>query len=104
MLEQGCALETRSERGDPIIPISGVEAYFRPDRSNKDTRKAWHLCLFAKNLKGWHSLLRITSEAYSSGFYQYPCVDWELLEAHSDGLICSTALYQRLALSPDQAR
>ena len=40
---------------DPLIPISGVEAYFRPNRriaKKFKQRKAWHLCLFAKNLKG----------------------------------------------------
>jgi DNA polymerase-3 subunit alpha len=83
-------------RDNGLIPISGVEAYFRPDRSSRESRKAWHLCLFAKNLRGWHSLLRITSRAYEDnreggGFYQYPCVDWELLEAHREGLIVSTA-------------
>lgn len=79
-----------------ILPISGVEAYFRPIRQGKMTRQAWHLCLFAKNLKGWHNLLRICSIAYapleeSGGFYQYPCVDWDLLERYHEGLICSSA-------------
>lgn len=82
-----------------ILPISGVEAYFRPDRLKakaEGNQTAWHLCLFAKNLKGWHSLLKIVSQAYGEvedggGFYKYPCVDWELLERYSDGLICSTA-------------
>jgi DNA polymerase-3 subunit alpha len=82
--------------GNAIVPIAGVEAYFRPERGSKETRKAWHLCLFAKNLTGWHSLLRITSRAYEDneeggGFYQYPCVDWDLLETHREGLIASTA-------------
>ena len=79
-----------------VLPISGVEAYFRPDRSNKESRKAWHLCLYAKNLRGWHNLLRIVSSAYGEiddggGFYQYPCVDYELLERYSEGLACSSA-------------
>lgn len=100
-------------RDAKIIPISGVEAYFRPDRSvrDKDQRRAWHLCLFAKNLVGWHSLLRITSRAYEDnreggGFYQYPCVDFELLREHKHGLICSTAcisgwLCDRIKLGDD---
>jgi DNA polymerase-3 subunit alpha len=79
-----------------VLPISGVEAYFRPDRSSKDTRQAWHLCLYAKNLRGWHNLLRIVSVAYGEiedggGFYQYPCVDYELLRKYSEGLACSSA-------------
>lgn len=79
-----------------VLPISGVEAYFRPDRTNKESRQAWHLCLYAKNLRGWHNLLRIVSVAYGEiedggGFYQYPCVDYELLRRYSDGLACSSA-------------
>lgn len=81
-----------------IQPISGVEAYFRPDRAkakaDKD-RRQWHLTLFAKNLRGWHNLLRLTSASYAEvedggGFYDKPCVDWELLERHKEGLIVSS--------------
>jgi DNA polymerase-3 subunit alpha len=78
-----------------IIPISGVEAYFRLDRSERDKEKrfAYHMTLFAKNLKGWHSLLRLTSRAYEDnreggGFYQQACVDPDLLRQHSEGVIC----------------
>src|ERR1019366_9351053 len=77
-----------------IQPINGVEGYFRPDRSvrDKDWRfRKWHYVLLAKNLKGWHNLIKITSEAFGSGFYQYPCFDWELLEKYHEGLICSTS-------------
>jgi DNA polymerase-3 subunit alpha len=90
-------IEACKQKG--IIPISGVEAYFRPDRlsaKKEQNRKAWHLVLLAKDLKGWHNLLRIVSIAYADpedkgGFYQYPCVDWELLEKYNEGLICTSA-------------
>jgi DNA polymerase-3 subunit alpha len=82
-----------------ILPISGVEAYFRPNRliaKKFKQREAYHLCLFAKNLKGWHNLLEIVSTAHGEiedggGFYQYPCVDMELLRKHREGLACSSA-------------
>lgn len=82
-----------------IIPISGVEAYFRPDRSvrGKEYQYAfWHMVFWAKNLKGWHTLLNLTSEAYrenteGGGFFQVPAVDWELMEKYNEGLIVSTA-------------
>lgn len=84
---------------EPLIPISGVEAYFRPNRlvaQKFRQRQAFHLCLYAMNLRGWHNLLNIVSIAYADpseggGFYQYPCVDWELLEKYSEGLACSSA-------------
>lgn len=82
-----------------ILPISGVEAYFRPNRliaKQFKQRNAWHLCLFAKTLKGWHNLLKIVSTAYGEisdggGFYQYPSVDFDLLKKHSEGLVCTSA-------------
>ena len=82
-----------------LLPISGVEAYFRPNRliaRKFKQRQAWHLCLFAKNLKGWHNLLHIVSTAFQDpvdggGFYQYPCVDWDLLRRYREGLACTSA-------------
>ena len=82
-----------------IVPITGVEAYYRPNRilaKKFKQREAWHLCLFAKNLKGWHNLLRIVSTAYGEpeeggGFYDKPCVDPELLWRYREGIACSSA-------------
>lgn len=77
-----------------IIPIQGVETYWRPDRTVRQAEwryRRWHLILLATNLVGWHNLIRITSEAFGSGMYQSPCVDWELLERHQEGLICSAS-------------
>jgi DNA polymerase-3 subunit alpha len=77
-----------------IIPIQGVEAYWRPDRHVRGAEwryRRWHMVLLATNLKGWHNLIRITSASYVDGFYQNPCVDWELLEQYQEGLICTTA-------------
>lgn len=77
-----------------IVPINGVEGYFRPNRLVRDKEwrfRKWHYLLLAKNLKGWHNLIKITSEAFGTGFYQTPCFDWELLEKYHEGLIASTA-------------
>lgn len=86
-------------RKSGIVPIVGVEAYYRPNRSSRMTRQAWHLILLAKNLKGWNNLLKICSKAYAEqedggGFYQYPCIDDELLGLYHEGLICSSACFQ----------
>ncbi len=82
-----------------IVPIVGVEAYYRPIRSSRMTRQAWHIILFAKNLRGWHNLLRLVSTAYAEqedggGFYQVPCVDDELLDRHREGIVCLSACFQ----------
>jgi DNA polymerase-3 subunit alpha len=82
-----------------IMPIVGVEAYYRPDRSSRMTRQAWHLVLLAKNLTGWHNLLKIVSTAYGEqsdggGFYQYPCVDDALLDKYTEGISATSACFQ----------
>jgi DNA polymerase-3 subunit alpha len=72
-----------------VMPILGVEVYFRPNRLQHDAenKEYYHLVLIAKDLKGWHNLMRITSEAYHSGFYYKPCVDFELLDRYSEGVL-----------------
>lgn len=76
-----------------VKPILGMEAYFKPNRHLKDNdnKKYYHLVLHAKNLKGWRNLMHLSSEAYKSGFYYKPCVDFDLLDMYGEGLICSTA-------------
>lgn len=81
-------------REEGIIPVFGVEAYWRPDRRVREKEwryRRWHLVLLAKNLAGWHNLIRLTSEAHNSGFYQNACIDNELLREHREGLICTTS-------------
>lgn len=77
-----------------IIPIQGVEAYWRPDRHVRGAGwqyRRWHLILLAISLKGWHNLIKITSAAFIDGFYQNPCVDWELLERYQEDLVCTAS-------------
>ena len=83
----------RACEDNDLFPVICVEAYYKPNRllKDKDHRKNWHLLLIAQNLKGWHSLIKITSEAWCSGHYHKPCIDDELLEKYSDGLIMSSA-------------
>jgi len=76
-----------------VTPIVGMEAYFKPNRHLKDNdnRRRWHLVLLAANQTGWQNLVRLSSEAHSSGFYYAPCADWDLLERFGEGLIATTA-------------
>lgn len=50
-----------------------------------------HICLFASNEKGLRNLYRLSSLAFSEGFYYKPRIDWELLERYNEGILCSTA-------------
>jgi DNA polymerase-3 subunit alpha len=68
--------------------IMGAEVYFQPviDR----TKKSYHLCLFAKNLKGYESLNNLIYMGEKQKYYK-PIICFDDLEKFSDGLICSSA-------------
>ena len=80
-------------RNGGINPIIGYEAYIAPgkrtDRSASRMKEAsFHLTLLAMNQKGFRNLVKMASSAYLEGFYYKPRIDKELLEAHSEGIIC----------------
>jgi len=73
-----------------IKPIAGNEMYFAPTgRGTKDNH--FHQLVLVKNIQGWRNLLKLTSEAFLSGFHGKPRIDWELLEKHSEGLILTSS-------------
>ena len=79
-----------------IKPILGCETYVaETSRHNKKDakidRSGNHLILLAKNLVGYHNLLKLVSAAYTEGFYYKPRIDKELLEKYHEGLIVSSA-------------
>ena len=79
-------------RKEGIKPILGCEAYVaRLGRHDRTERSGNHLILLAKNLTGYHNLLRLISLAHIEGFYGRPRIDRELLERYHEGLICSSA-------------
>ena len=54
--------------------------------------KDYHILFIAKNQKGWHSLIKLSSEASRIGtFNGRPHVDFDLIEKYHEGLICTTA-------------
>lgn len=71
-----------------IKPIMGVEGYFLP--KYKPQTRGFHLCLFAKNLKGYENMNRIQSLGEMQKFYN-PIWDFDMLEKYHEGLICSSA-------------
>ncbi|HEX2723713.1 MAG TPA: DNA polymerase III subunit alpha [Gemmatimonadaceae bacterium] len=79
-----------------IRPIIGMEAYVAPgDRRHKErngNRKPYyHLVLLAKNTTGYRNLVKLSSLAYTEGFYSRPRVDRELLARYREGLVVSSA-------------
>lgn len=78
-----------------VKPIIGCEVYVAPDsRFNKQKssdRNYHHLILLCKNMKGYENLIKMVSLGFTEGFYSKPRIDKELLEKHSEGLICLSA-------------
>jgi DNA polymerase III subunit alpha len=78
-----------------IQPIIGYEAYltlgsrFDKNSALKSGELPYYtLVLLAENLKGYYNLVSLSSKAFTEGFYHKPRIDYELLAAHSEGLIC----------------
>ncbi|MFH1874789.1 MAG: DNA polymerase III subunit alpha [Pseudomonadota bacterium] len=81
-----------------VKPIIGCEMYLLTKGSRKEKKpKAEsegflsHLVLLCKNRQGYKNLCRLISSSYLEGFYYKPRIDKELLEAHTEGLICLSA-------------
>lgn len=75
--------------------ILGCEVYMakrsRFDKTDAADKKSSHLLILAKNLEGYHNLIKLVSKAYTEGFYYKPRIDKELLFEKHQGLIVSTA-------------
>lgn len=86
----------KTMRGAGLKPIIGMEAYLHnsEDLGDKTNKQRFHLCLYAKNQKGYENLMYLTSQSYIEGFYFNPRINKKLLEAHSEGLVCSSACLQ----------
>jgi len=95
-------------RGQFFKPIVGTEAYcarrtlYDKDKTLKEINpetgrerivdsSGYHLILLAKNLKGYHSLCKLASIAYTDGFYNRPRIDHNVLKQYHEGLICCSA-------------
>lgn len=81
---------------DDIKPILGIEAYYTMhDRTVKEKdefgNNYYHLVLLAKNATGLKNLMKLSSFAYTTGFYHKPRIDDNLLQDYSEGVIATSA-------------
>ena len=73
-----------------IKPIIGMEGYFSLEGKTKKSHNH-HITLWAKNSKGYHNLMKISSLAYIEGFYRKPRLDKDILLKYKEGIIVGTA-------------
>ena len=88
--------KAEKKTGKKLKPIVGCEVYVAPEsrlikKAYPDKRSAYHLILLAKNLVGYHNLMKIASIGYTEGFYNRPRVDHEIIQKYHEGLICCSA-------------
>src|SRR6218665_35469 len=72
----------------PIKPIVGCEFFVCEDHKDK-TRKnnGYQIVLLAKNKNGYHNLAKMSSIAYTEGFYYVPRIDKNVIEQYKEDII-----------------
>ena len=79
-----------------VKPILGMEAYVAPgDRRERGRARGekgyYHLVLLARDRQGYQNLTKLSSIGFTEGFYFKPRIDREVLAAHSEGLVVTSA-------------
>jgi len=80
------------EEGEQTIkPIVGCEFYVCDDHTDKSRRDdGYQIVFLAKNKKGYHNLVKMTSIAYVNGFYYVPRIDRKVVQQYKEDLIVLT--------------
>ena len=74
-----------------IKPIMGCVFYVCEDHLNKNYRdNGYHVVFLAKNKNGYNNLAKLSSIAYTKGFYYVPRIDKSLVEKYKDDIIVLT--------------
>jgi len=74
-----------------IKPIVGCVFYVCEDHLNKNYRdNGYHVVFLAKNKNGYNNLAKLSSIAYTKGFYYVPRIDKTLVEKYKDDIIVLT--------------
>ena len=86
-----------------IKPIIGCEMYYTAGKYTDKSGPANHLTVLAKNMEGYHNLMKLNSAAWTEGFYWHPRIDFDLLTKHKEGLIvlsgCMKSEVSQIALT-----
>ena len=88
--------ERKKKGEEPFKPIFGCEMYVarggdKNVHEGKENQSGWHLIVLAKNLTGYHNLIKLVSRSWVDGFYMRPRTDHRDLEKYHEGLIICSA-------------
>ncbi len=83
------ALEKGEKPTETIIkPIVGCEFYVCEDHTDKSRKdNGYQVVFLAKNKNGYHNLAKMSSIAYTKGFYYVPRIDRTVIERYRDDVI-----------------
>ncbi len=91
----GAKLFHKLANKEGVKPILGCEVYVarrhRKEKEDKIDGSGYHLVLLAKNMTGYHNLIKMVSYGWLEGFYYNPRVDKELLHEYHEGIIATSA-------------
>ena len=81
----------RAARKAGILPIVGIELNVCRDMADKSVKDdGYPVVLLAQNKAGYHRLAKLSSAAYTEGFYYVPRIDRARLAAYADDVLCLT--------------
>ncbi|GGW51400.1 DNA polymerase III subunit alpha [Arenibacter certesii] len=74
-----------------IKAILGCEFFVCEDHTNKSVKdNGYQIVILAKNKNGYHNMAKMSSIAYTDGFYYVPRIDRKIIEQYKEDLIILT--------------
>ncbi|MFM1878890.1 MAG: hypothetical protein RLZZ241_1756 [Bacteroidota bacterium] len=87
----GLSEDDKANGKKEITPIIGCEFYVCEDRLNKSVKDyGFQIVMLAKDKAGYQNLAKMSSIAYTEGFYYVPRIDREIVARYKEGLIVLT--------------
>ncbi|OAB79944.1 DNA polymerase III subunit alpha [Cochleicola gelatinilyticus] len=82
---------SEEDKHKSLKAIVGCEFFVCEDHLNKSHKdNGYQIVLLAKNKKGYHNLAKMSSIAYTEGFYYVPRIDRKVIEKYKDDIIVLT--------------
>ncbi|NKI25347.1 DNA polymerase III subunit alpha [Arenibacter sp. 6A1] len=81
----------KEPKKNEMTPIVGCEFFVCEDRLDKSRKdNGYQIVLLAKNKNGYHNLAKLSSSAFTEGFYYVPRIDKKIIEQYKEDLIVLT--------------